>query len=440
MPFTWSEAQQRYRDTGTGRFVSSSAVRADIDRMLDDVAHRTGDLTRLLQDGRMGLRDWQTMMAQEIKDVHTANAVLARGGWENMTERDWGRVGHIIRDEYGHLNRWATDLQTGRAPLDGRALVRAEQYTQAGRGTYEEVKRYAARDVGLLWEYNVLEPTAAHCDGCLDADAMGVRPVGEIPAIGSRDCLTRCRCELIQTADPPGSIEDAPADEEPIDHALPDATRELVDVERALQERGVDIRYGSRGADGEIVDLPKAEDAVRALRGFDGALNAYEKHGIRAGMEYDYDTLDRKAIFGQKLQIVNDTESTWSLATAVHDGVRFNTAVIEQVEDSFRAALASYRDGTVPMFASTSHEDVIIHELGHTIHHGATKVEFRAWQKLIDDTPPHRDTLPSIYATENSAEAFAESIVRLVGDHPGFEGPLADKALSMLASFAERAK
>jgi hypothetical protein len=203
MPFTWSEAQQRYRDTGTGRFVSSSAVRADIDRMLDDVAHRTGDLTRLLQDGRVGLRDWQTMMAQEIKDVHTANAVLARGGWENMTERDWGRVGHIIRDEYGHLRGWAVDLQTGRAPLDGRAVMRAEQYTQAGRGTFEEVKRYAARDAGLLWEYNVLEPTAAHCDGCLEADAMGVRPVGEIPAIGSRDCRANDRCELIQTADPP---------------------------------------------------------------------------------------------------------------------------------------------------------------------------------------------------------------------------------------------
>jgi hypothetical protein len=204
MTYTWSEAQQRYRDDATGRFVSSSTVRADIDRMLDDASHRTADLTRLLQDGRLSLRDWQTTMAQEIKDVHTANAVLARGGWDNMTARDWGRVGHLVRDEYERLGRWAVDLQEGRAPLDGRAIVRAEMYTQAGRSSYEEIKRYAARDAGLLWEYNQLEPTAQHCEGCLDAAAMGVQPVGVIPAVGSRDCGANDKCELIQTAEPPG--------------------------------------------------------------------------------------------------------------------------------------------------------------------------------------------------------------------------------------------
>lgn len=198
--FTWNEQAQRYRSVETGRFISSSHVRAEIDAFLDKVEVRTQGATQLLVDGRVSLPDWQAQMAQELKDIHIANAVIARGGWEQMTPTDWGRVGHILRDEYRELQTMAVKLERGEISLE-RAMRGSEWLTRAARGTYEEVHRYAARDAGLVYERSILEPGANHCNDCEDAAAMGWQPVGLIQSIGDRVCGNNCRCELQQSAE-----------------------------------------------------------------------------------------------------------------------------------------------------------------------------------------------------------------------------------------------
>ncbi len=204
MGYTWDSAVQRYRNPTSGRFVSPRDVRAEVDVYLENARSGARGLTQLLVDGRVSLGDWQGLMADEIKALHTSNAVLARGGWEQMADDDWSRLGEQVRDEYPYLRRWAIALEDGTAPLDGRALARADMYVQSARGTYEEAKRYGGLQYGFLWERNVLGATLDHCSGCREASDMGVRPVGEITAVGDRDCSSNCDCELIQYDKPFG--------------------------------------------------------------------------------------------------------------------------------------------------------------------------------------------------------------------------------------------
>lgn len=207
--YTFDQSTFRYRDESTGRFVSGSQVRSDLDAVLEGTQARTRAITQQLVDGKLSLGDWQTKMQQEIKASHVASGILGRGGVESTTQADYGRMGHIIKGEYAALRQWAKDLESGKAPLDGRALSRADLYQEAGRGTFEEVKRFAAKEAGLVWERSRLEPSANHCDDCENEAAQGWQPTGVIIPIGDRTCGRRCRCELEQSADKGDDAEEA---------------------------------------------------------------------------------------------------------------------------------------------------------------------------------------------------------------------------------------
>lgn len=204
--YEWDEWNQRYRSLQTGRWVSSRTVRSEVDAFIEASQEgRVRTLTNLLLDQRLSLGEWQTQMALEIKAEHTANAVLARGGWEQMTQHDWGRVGAIVKDDYRHLNQWAADLQSGKAAFDDTMQTRAFMYIENSYSTYQTIKREAAKDAGFLYEVNVLDKEAQHCSDCEDMTALGVVPIGTLIPIGERKCGPRDRCHTEQTRNPDGS-------------------------------------------------------------------------------------------------------------------------------------------------------------------------------------------------------------------------------------------
>ena len=177
-----------------GRIISQAQVREALDGFVDNSLNVSRDLSMLLREQQISLADWQLQMRAHIKDVHLVAAVAERGGWDNMTQADFGRVGQRIQVQYAYLDNFAQQIADGTQPLDGRFLVRSQMYTDASVATFDRFQVNAFNAAGFDEERSILEPGARHCSECESEAARGWQPIGTIKPIGERICLTRCRC------------------------------------------------------------------------------------------------------------------------------------------------------------------------------------------------------------------------------------------------------
>lgn len=193
-PYRWSPKTGRYVYTN-GRFVRKADVRAAIDVALEKESARALLLSQKLRNGMISLNAWRAEMREMIKNVHIYDAAIARGGFAQLGAADYGRIGQIVRGEYGWLEGFAREIASGKQGLDGRFTERAKQYAQAGRKTYHQTERAVMREAGYRFEFNQLHP-ADHCAGCLGETARGRVPIGSLIPIGDRICRRKCRCSL----------------------------------------------------------------------------------------------------------------------------------------------------------------------------------------------------------------------------------------------------
>jgi hypothetical protein len=191
----WNDISGRYINLRTGQFVPQTAVSNALQQTIDTQAKTVANLTTQFKNGAVTLAEWRTGMAQSVKVTHLASSALANGGWAQMTQADYGRVGQLVRQQYAYLDRFASDIASGKQKFDGTLDRRAKMYTDAGRQTYESARRAEDRLRGLDEERNI-RYDGDSCDGCIEAEAMGWQPVGVIPLPGTRDCRTNCRCRL----------------------------------------------------------------------------------------------------------------------------------------------------------------------------------------------------------------------------------------------------
>lgn len=195
--YAWNEEAGRYVSLTTGRFVPFSAVRDALESVIDASAVRMNVVTQQLIDGQIPLAEWQAGMMEQIKLAHTAAAAASRGGWAQMSQADWGATGRMIRDQYDYLRNFAEEIASGKQALDGRALVRADLYGDAARGTFEQMRRrYEQQQNGMTEERRMLGD-ADHCPGCLEQASLGWQPIGTLDPIGAEECITRCHCNFI---------------------------------------------------------------------------------------------------------------------------------------------------------------------------------------------------------------------------------------------------
>lgn len=199
--YRWNPTAKRYIDP-SGKFVSRAQVRRALDAALRTNAATVRTLSQQLTSGALSLDDWWAAMRTAVKDANLYGAAAARGGWAQMTQADYGRVGAAVRRQYAYLDRFVGEIDGGLV-LDGRFLNRAMSYMNSGRTLYEDIAADVDEERGMTEERNVLG-AAEHCGGCLAETARGVVPIGELVPIGSRICRGNCRCK-IQRRRGPGS-------------------------------------------------------------------------------------------------------------------------------------------------------------------------------------------------------------------------------------------
>jgi hypothetical protein len=218
MPYAWDAGTARYRGP-SGRFVPDSQAREALDAVIDVQAQQLRTLTERMLNGQIALSEWQRQAMQAIKMAHLDGLALARGGWQQLDQADFGWVGQRIRQQYSYLANFAQQLADGTQPAGSGAVARAAMYAEAGRSTHREAQRRLAKDRGMEQERNFLH-SADHCPGCLSETARGWVELGTLVPVGSRSCLSRCRCTL--------SYRTPPAPQEETSDASPNTTRRRV--------------------------------------------------------------------------------------------------------------------------------------------------------------------------------------------------------------------
>jgi hypothetical protein len=190
--YTWDANANRYRDS-LGRFVDERKIRNELDAALARVGERMNAVSAELQGGRISLEAWHAEMRLAVKNTHVMSAALAKGGWGQLTQRDYGRIGVAVRKQYDYLNGFANEVSLGRQLLNGRFLVRAKMYAQAARMLFERIREAEMIAAGMNEERNVLG-IADHCFDCVAMTALGWVLVGTLIPIGERQCGPNCRC------------------------------------------------------------------------------------------------------------------------------------------------------------------------------------------------------------------------------------------------------
>lgn len=192
--FRWNSVAKRYI-APNGKFVSVERVRSALDAHLTDITSQMRAVSKQLIDGQVSLGQWQTSMMQLSKEANLSGAAMERGGWYQMTQSDFGKVGQKVKGEYQYLENYAQAIARGDQPLDGTLLGRSQLYGEQGRVTYHDFAAETATADGMDEERSFLTP-ADHCDECENEDSRGWVPRGSITPIGSRQCLSHCRCYM----------------------------------------------------------------------------------------------------------------------------------------------------------------------------------------------------------------------------------------------------
>lgn len=195
--FVWDTAASRFRRR-SGQFVGRPVVIRAFEFALARTSREVRTASLALRAGTISLRDWQSVVAVSLKDAHLYAALIARGG--RLDSVDLGRVGQLVRERYQFLGQFAADIASGKQPLDGRFLLRSQNYVLHSRQSRVNAERVEMRDVqGMLFEQNVLS-AAESCAGCEAASNAGRVPIGTLSPPGTRDCLAACKCELVYSA------------------------------------------------------------------------------------------------------------------------------------------------------------------------------------------------------------------------------------------------
>lgn len=192
--FLWDESALRYRSASTGRFISDRAVKQAVNTIIARSKAELRSLAQQAASGELGLTDFQSRMAGELKNLHLTATAAAKGGWGQLTQADFGRVGAELRFQYERLELFVRHIEAG--DLSAKQITaRTEMYIAAANGTYEGTRRAAAEDGGFTEERNILGQSE-HCDLCIQETAKEWQPIGSLIPIGSRTCLSRCKCTL----------------------------------------------------------------------------------------------------------------------------------------------------------------------------------------------------------------------------------------------------
>ena len=208
--YTYDRTSSRYRSARTGQFVSRSRITSLLETQVNSAEQRLGDLTVALYEGRVAPSVWVEQMRTELNRLHLQNSALGAGGWDNLTQADYGRIGGRIRNDYRRVEQLARDIINEDVTI-GQANNRVRGYIGNARAEFFTAQRDRQRnrppDAEMVTiERRLLFQGAKHCRDCPGHYDRGWEMAGILPLPTEQcECGNFCRCRMIS--------RDVPAEE-----------------------------------------------------------------------------------------------------------------------------------------------------------------------------------------------------------------------------------
>lgn len=162
--YEYVESLHRYRNRETGQFVSRAEVMAYVDRIESAGADALDLYAELLEDGTLSAADYGELLRDELKSSYIQQGILGRGGRDQMTQSDWGRIGAMLKPEYQRITAFVVEIDAGALTI-AQITARSRNYFKASRNAYEQ----------------------------MNAAAYGIR-LPAYPCDGTSECMNGCRC------------------------------------------------------------------------------------------------------------------------------------------------------------------------------------------------------------------------------------------------------
>jgi len=188
--YFWEPASQRYKYARTGRYVARNKIVGLLERSVAGRERRLMAGTSRLAAGEISPATWLSRTRTMVKRQHLQNEALAAGGWDRLTQADYGRVGGRLQAEYRRIGDLAGQIARGEVS-EAQALNRVHMYMGNARRAYFDVERerLPPAEVGKVRvEKRVLAARdGANCPKCLEHAGEGWQLEGILP-VPTEDC------------------------------------------------------------------------------------------------------------------------------------------------------------------------------------------------------------------------------------------------------------
>lgn len=200
-----------------GRVLPQTRLTSVLEKHLAVNRQMIQNATNALVEGRITPAYWERQMAMQIRNAHLEARIAGVGGQFNMAPGDYQAINRTIDQQRQYLKGFVDDIRNNPKyrNADGtlnadRIRWRSQQYLEAPvRGTHQRGLEDRARGSGCDQERNVLS-VADHCEQCENLSAMGWQPLGSLPMIGERTCLTNCKCSIEYRREPVSDVTPEP--------------------------------------------------------------------------------------------------------------------------------------------------------------------------------------------------------------------------------------
>lgn len=176
--------------SSTGRVLTETTLNEVRDVYLDSVTVLVDDLATNLANGTWTTAFFESELRRKLKNAYVAEYTLGKGGVERMTQADYGRLGSLLKKQYGYLRSYLDDVSSGRE-TKGTAANRARNFLGSARQAFSR-GRSRGRDLDL--PYHPGEGTECHgncrCFWDIDEDDEEFRCYWKIT---SSDGCSGCR-------------------------------------------------------------------------------------------------------------------------------------------------------------------------------------------------------------------------------------------------------
>lgn len=201
MPHDYHVKQKAFYKNG--RKVSRTAVRNEINKLIDHVGKESAKLAGKLRDGSINIAEFELQMRELLKSGHIIAASVGKGGRARMLLSDWGRVGAKIRWQNGYLSRFARKLArqgVSEAQTASRAKSYASSIYVSFSRTFQKSQREFVEGGKNPALCRLVTNSEEGCVECAADEAEGWMSVDDLAPIGDRLCGDFCKC-IIEFSD-----------------------------------------------------------------------------------------------------------------------------------------------------------------------------------------------------------------------------------------------